>query len=170
MANGLGVRHDRRHVHSWLRELGMETCRSVSTPLSATVEKEGDRSDRPEVSAELATKHRAAVARVVYLATGSAGYEWRQLSSPKHSYSEWVTTNASNVLHDIFMVILTTCHGTQVRKKRTQLLCPQRITSIEVRRDFAVGRSSRRRVESGPTTHYSRAVCWHARNLGNSFT
>ena len=43
----------------------METCRSVSTPLSLT---EGDRSDRPEVSAELATKHRAAVARVVYLA------------------------------------------------------------------------------------------------------
>ena len=29
---------------------------------------EGNRSDRPEVSAELATKHRAAVARVVYLA------------------------------------------------------------------------------------------------------
>ena len=40
----------------------------VSTPLSATVEKEGDRSDRPEVNLELATKHRAAVARVVYLA------------------------------------------------------------------------------------------------------
>ena len=30
--------------------------------------KEGDRIDRPEVSAELATKHRAAVARIVYLA------------------------------------------------------------------------------------------------------
>ena len=29
---------------------------------------EGNRSDRPEVSAEFATKHRAAVARVVYLA------------------------------------------------------------------------------------------------------
>ena len=40
----------------------------VSTPLSPTVEQEGDRSDRPEVSAELGTKHRAAVARVVYLA------------------------------------------------------------------------------------------------------
>ena len=39
----------------------------MSTPLNLTVEKEGDRSDRPEVSAELATKHRAAVARVVYL-------------------------------------------------------------------------------------------------------
>ena len=49
-------------------ELGMENCRSVSTPLCATVEKEAYRSDRPEVSAELATKHRAAVARVVYLA------------------------------------------------------------------------------------------------------
>ena len=66
--DGLGVRPDRKHVRSLLRELGMETCRSVSTPLSPTVEKEGDRSDRPEVSPELATKHRAAVARVVYLA------------------------------------------------------------------------------------------------------
>ena len=66
--DGLGVRPDRRHVRSLLRELVMETCRSVSTPLSLTVEKEGDRRDRPEVSAELATKHRAAVARVVYLA------------------------------------------------------------------------------------------------------
>ena len=65
---GLGVRPDRRHVRSLLRELGMENCRSISTLLCATVEKEGNRSDRPEVSAELATKHRAAVARVVYLA------------------------------------------------------------------------------------------------------
>ena len=64
----LGVRPDRRHVRSLLRELGMESCRSISTPLCATVEKEGNPSDRPEVSAELATKHRAAVARVVYLA------------------------------------------------------------------------------------------------------
>ena len=66
--DGLGVRPDRRNVRSLLRELGMETCRSVSTPLSLTVEKEGDRSDRLEVSTELATKHRVAVARVVYLA------------------------------------------------------------------------------------------------------
>ena len=66
--NGLSVRRERRHVLSLLRELGMENCRSVSTPLCATVEKEGNRSDRPEVSAELATKHRAAVAQVVYLA------------------------------------------------------------------------------------------------------
>ena len=66
--NGLGVRPDRRHERSLLRELGMENCRSISTPLSATVEKEGVRSDRPEVSAGLATKHRAPVARVAYLA------------------------------------------------------------------------------------------------------
>ena len=46
----------------------MENCRSITTPLSATVEKEGDRIDRAEVSAELATKHRAAVARIVDLA------------------------------------------------------------------------------------------------------
>ena len=57
----LGVRPDRRNVRSLLRELGMETCQSVSTQLS-------DRSDRLEVSTELATKHRVAVARVVYLA------------------------------------------------------------------------------------------------------
>ena len=55
-------------MRSLLRGLGMESCRSISTPLSATVEKDGVRSDRPEVSAELATKHRTAVARVVYLA------------------------------------------------------------------------------------------------------
>ena len=71
--NGLEVRRDRRHVRSLLRELGMVSCRSVSTPLSATVEKEGDRSDRPEVSAELATKHRGAVARVVNLAQAGFG-------------------------------------------------------------------------------------------------
>ena len=59
---------DRRHVRSLLHELGMVNCRSISTLLSATVEREGDRSDRPEVWSELATKHRAAVARVVYLA------------------------------------------------------------------------------------------------------
>ena len=29
--NSLGVRLDRRHVRSVLRELGMESCRSVST-------------------------------------------------------------------------------------------------------------------------------------------
>ena len=65
---GLSGRPDRRHVRSLLRGSGMEDCRSLSTPLCATVEKEGNRSDRPEVSAELATEHRAAVARVVYLA------------------------------------------------------------------------------------------------------
>ena len=48
----------------------MENRRSISTPSCATVEKEGNRSDRPEVSADLATKHRAAVARFVCLAQG----------------------------------------------------------------------------------------------------
>ena len=38
--NGLGVRPDRRHVRSLLLELGMENFRCISTPLSATVEKE----------------------------------------------------------------------------------------------------------------------------------
>ena len=58
--NGLGVRLDRRHVRPSLRELD---CRSISTPLSATAEKEGDLSERPETSAERTTEHRAAVAQ-----------------------------------------------------------------------------------------------------------
>ena len=70
--DGLGVRPDRRHVRSLLRE-GYGN-------VSLTMEEEGDRSDRLEVSAELATNHRAAVARVVYpaqdrLALGVAAVE-----------------------------------------------------------------------------------------------
>ena len=34
----IGVRPDRRHVRLLLRELGMENCRSISTPLSTKVE------------------------------------------------------------------------------------------------------------------------------------
>ena len=63
--DGLGVRLDRRHVRSLLRELGMETCRSVSTPLSLSGK---NQNNRPKLNPEIATKHRAAVARVVYLA------------------------------------------------------------------------------------------------------
>ena len=79
--------------------------------------KEGDRGDRPEVSAELATKYRAAVARVVYLAQDRLDLG---VAAP-WQFREGVTTNASNVLHDICMVSLTTCNGTQFRKTRTQL-------------------------------------------------
>ena len=49
--DGLGVRPDQRHVRLLLRELGMESCRSVSTPLTLSKECEGDRNDRPEMSA-----------------------------------------------------------------------------------------------------------------------
>ena len=66
--SGIGVRPGRRHVRLLLRELCMENCRSVFPPLSTTMEREGNQSDRPEMSAELATRHRAAVARVVHLA------------------------------------------------------------------------------------------------------
>ena len=66
--NGLGVRPDRRHVRALFRELGMKTSRNISRPLSVTMDKEEHRNERPEMSAELATKHRAAVARVVYRA------------------------------------------------------------------------------------------------------
>ena len=72
--NGLSVRPDRRHKRSLLRELGMENCRCISTPVCATVEKEGNRSYRPEVSAELATTHRAGVAGGCVPGAGSTGF------------------------------------------------------------------------------------------------
>ena len=81
-------------MRSLLRELGMDNCRSISTPLSLTVEKERDRSDRPEVNAELATKHRAAVARIVYLAQdrldlGVAAVELAQtMAIPREGHNE----------------------------------------------------------------------------------
>ena len=123
--DGLGVRPDRRHERSLLRELGMETCRSVSTPLSLTVEKEGDPSDRQEVSAELATKHRAAVARVVYLAQDrlDLGVAAVELAKSK-VIPRGRQMNVSNALRDTFMVILIGCNGTHFRKKQTQLSCP----------------------------------------------
>ena len=64
-----GVRPDRRQCVHCCVNWEWKIVENISTPLCATVEKEGNRSDRPEVSAELAaTKHRAAVARVVYRA------------------------------------------------------------------------------------------------------
>ena len=84
---------------------------------------EGNRSDRPEVSAELATKHRAAVARVVYLAqdgldlgVAAVGVA-KTIAIPR----ERVTTNVSNVLQDTCMVNLTICNGTHFKKTRIQL-------------------------------------------------
>ena len=125
--NGLGVRPDRRHVRSLLRELEMENCRNIFTPLCATVEMEGTRRDHLEVSAELATKHRATVPRVVYLAQDRLdfGVAAVELAKNPWQFQERVTTNVSNVLQDISMVILTTCNGTQFRKKQTQLSCPR---------------------------------------------
>ena len=116
--NGLGVRPDRRHVHSLLRELGMENCRSISTPLSATAEKEGDRSERPEMSAELATKHRAAVARVVCLSQDRLDLGVRAVELAQ---TMAIPKDKSNVSHDICMVTLTTFNGTPFRMKRKQL-------------------------------------------------
>ena len=98
----IGVPHQ-RHVRLVLRELGMENCRSVFTPLSTTMEREGHQSDQPEMSAELATRHRAAVAL----------------------FRERVAMCALNVLHDISSVILTTCNGTRHRKRQTQLFQPR---------------------------------------------
>ena len=67
-ADGFGLRPDRRHVRQLLRDLGMEDCRSMSTPPSAAVEKETDQNHLPEICADLAGKHPAAAARIVHLA------------------------------------------------------------------------------------------------------
>ena len=75
-----GLRPDGRHVRSLLREVGMESCRSISTQLCTTVEKEGNRSG-PDVSAELATKHWAAVAGLCTWPRIDWIWEWRQLSA-----------------------------------------------------------------------------------------
>ena len=78
------------------------------------------------VSAELATKHRAAVARVVYLAQYrlDLGVAAVELAKP-WPFQERFTMNVSNALRDTFMLILITCNGTQFRKKQTQLFCPR---------------------------------------------
>ena len=65
--DGLGVRSDRRHVRSLLREMGMEICLSVSLSRSLTAIKEGDRSGRRQLSVEVVTNHRAAIARTMSL-------------------------------------------------------------------------------------------------------
>ena len=76
----------------------MDNCRSISTPLCATLEKEGHRNDRPEVSTRC---------RIDWI------WEWRQLRSPElWQFQERVTTNVSNVLQNTCMVILTICNGT----------------------------------------------------------
>ena len=99
----------------------MENCRSISTTLSATAEKEGDRSDRPEVSAELATKQQLLRGLFTWPRIGWT-QEWRHLSSPKPwQFQKRVTTSASNVSHDICMVTLVTFNGTPFRMKRKQL-------------------------------------------------
>ena len=41
-ADGLGVRPDQRCVRQLLRDVRMEDCRSISTPLSTTADKKGD--------------------------------------------------------------------------------------------------------------------------------
>ena len=151
--NGLGVRLDRRRVRSLLRELGIENCRSISTPLCATMEKEINRSDRPEVSAELATKHRAAVARVVYLAQdrldlGVAAVELaKTMAIPREGDDERLKRVARYLHgHPDFMQWYT------VQEETSTVVYMSRNTSIKFRRDLAVGGSSHRRVESSCST------------------
>ena len=122
--------------------------------------KEGNWSDRPEVSAELATKYRAAVARVVYLAQDRLDLGVAAVELAKTTFRERVTTNASNVLHDTCMVTLTTSlvsssgrHEHSCFDHRCRLGHVPRITLIEFRRDSATGESSYRRVELCSTTH-----------------
>ena len=158
--NGLSVRPDRRRVRSLLRELGMETCRSISTPLCATAEKEGRKSKW--VSAELATKHRAAVARVVFLAQdrldlGVAAVELAKTMAILRERDDERLRRVARYLHghpdylqwypfqeDTDAVGFD--HG-------CRLGYMQGITSVEFRRNSAVGESSHRRVQSCSITH-----------------
>ena len=73
------------------------------------------------MSAELATKHRAAVARVVYLAQdpfdlGVAAIEFAKTTAIPIGDDERLKRVAQYL-----MVILTTCDVTQFRKRRKQL-------------------------------------------------
>ena len=98
--NGLGVRAERRHVRSPSWELGMEILRWVlNSPRNIALLLHG-----------LCTWP-----RIDWIC------EWRQLSSPdRWQFWERVTTNASNVSHDICMVTQTICNGTYFRKTRIQ--------------------------------------------------
>ena len=86
------------------------------------MEKERHRSDRPEVSAELATKHRAAVARVVYLAQGRldlgvAAVELAKTMAISREGDDERLKRVAKYLHGH----LTPCNGAQFRKTRIQL-------------------------------------------------
>ena len=137
----------------------MVTCRSISTSLSATEEKEGDRSDRPEVSAEPATKHRAAVARVVYLAQdrldlGVAAVELdKTMAIPREGDDERLKCVARYQHgHPDYLqwYTLSGRHGYSCFDHGCPLGHMQRIMSIEFRRDSAE-ESHHRRVESCST-------------------
>ena len=155
----------------------MVSCRGISTLVSATVEGEGDRSERAEVSAEVATKHRAAAARVVFLAQdrldlGVAAVELaKTMAVPREGDDE----RLKRVVRypDYIMIPSLGRNETSSFDHGCRLGHVQRVTWIEFRRHFTVGRQSRCRMESGSTTHCtefwrSRVVCLHARNFGNS--
>ena len=124
--------------------------------------KEGSRSDRSEVSAELATKHRAAVTRVVFLAQdrldlGVAAVELAKTMAILRERDDERLRRVAIYLHghpdylqwypfqeDTDAVGFD--HG-------CRLGYMQGIASVEFRRNSAVGESSHRRVQSCSITH-----------------
>ena len=126
------------------------------------MEKEGNRSNRPGVSAELATKHRAAVARVVYLAQdrldfGVAAVELaKTLAIPREGDDERLK-RVARYLHgqpDYLQWYPFQEHtDTVVFTTDADWATCKAIRSIEFWRDPAVGESSHRRVESCSTTN-----------------
>ena len=105
------------------------------------MEKEGDRSDRLEVSAELATKHRAAVTRVVYLAQDRLDSEVAAVER-------------------VALVIQIACNGPSSGGNENSCFdhgCRwghmSRNTSFKFRRHRDAGKSSHRCVEPGSTAH-----------------
>ena len=89
-ADGFGLRPDRRHVRQLLRDLGMEDCQSISTPLSVPVDKEADQNDLPEICAD------RRIAWTCALRQWSSPGQWRcQEQETKHVSSGWRVTYAA---------------------------------------------------------------------------
>ena len=67
---GIELQSDVKHSHQLLKETGLTTCQAVTTPISASME-ELDQG-RPAMEPAAARRHRAGVARVVYMAQDRA--------------------------------------------------------------------------------------------------
>ena len=124
------------------------------------MEKEGDRSNRPEMSAELATKHRAAVARGKYLAQdrldlGVAAVELAQtIANPRECDNERLK-RVARYLHGnpdyVQWYPLTEETNTVVLSTDADRATCRETRLSKFTEHCDVGKSSHRGVESGST-------------------